>query len=206
MCFLSLTACPEIFPRDKGKKDGLSSRCKDCTKKARTAWVENNRGTHDAYHKAYREKNREKLKTRNRIQYEKNRDSRIEYANAYRLANTESVNEAARKRYASCPTTRISFSVSSRLRRSFSGGQEGIFRHLPYTRDELRRHLERQFSKGMSWENYGKWHIDHIRPVSSFSYTSTLDIEFIECWSLCNLRPLWAEENLRKSNSITHII
>jgi len=73
-----------------------------------------------------------------------------------------------------------------------------------YTIQDLKEHIENLFIKGMSWENKGKngWHIDHKIPVSFFKYTSTDDVEFKYCWSLNNLQPLWAEENLRKSNNI----
>lgn len=65
----------------------------------------------------------------------------------------------------------------------------------------LRRHLESQFQRGMTWKNYGtKWHVDHILPVSSFDHT---DIEQVKrCWHFSNLRPLCAIENRRKSNKI----
>lgn len=69
---------------------------------------------------------------------------------------------------------------------------------VDYTLDDLRRHLESKFVDGMTWENMGQWHIDHRRPRSSFSYTKPEDAEFKECWSLANLQPLWAVENLRK--------
>lgn len=70
---------------------------------------------------------------------------------------------------------------------------------LGYTTEELRQHLERQFTKGMSWENKGLWHIDHIRPVSSFDISSIDDPAFLDCFGLHNLRPLWARDNLKKS-------
>lgn len=71
-----------------------------------------------------------------------------------------------------------------------------------YTLEDLRDHLEKQFKPGMSWSNYGKWHIDHIKPVSSFNFKTYNDREFKQCWALCNLQPLWAEENIRKSNKV----
>ena len=61
---------------------------------------------------------------------------------------------------------------------------------LLYTIDELIKHLEDKFTDGMTWENYGKWHIDHIIPDCSFEYTSIQDEEFQKCWSLKNLQPL----------------
>lgn len=52
----------------------------------------------------------------------------------------------------------------------------------------------------------GRWHIDHIRPKSSFTYTSEDDAEFRDCWSLTNLRPLWAKDNVKKSNSADFLV
>ena len=63
---------------------------------------------------------------------------------------------------------------------------------------ELKEHLEKQFVSGMTWENRNLWHIDHIIPLSSAKTEE-------ELYKLChytNLQPLWAEENLKKSNKI----
>lgn len=75
-----------------------------------------------------------------------------------------------------------------------------------YDINDLMRHLERQFVRGMGWHNIGKWHVDHIVPKSTFAYSSPEDDEFKACWALTNLRPLWAEENLKKSAQRTHLI
>lgn len=65
------------------------------------------------------------------------------------------------------------------------------------TADKLKAHLESLFQEGMTWENYGRhgWHIDHIRPVSSFKPE-----EWEQINHYTNLQPLWAEDNLSKSN------
>jgi hypothetical protein len=65
---------------------------------------------------------------------------------------------------------------------------------------DLKRHLERQFVPGMSWENRSLWHIDHIVPLASFTFTSADDPEFSAAWALSNLRPLWKSENLAKND------
>ena len=91
--------------------------------------------------------------------------------------------------------------LTSRLKnRNSNKNRKSTFDILEYTVDELRSHLESKFTEGMTWDNYGKWHIDHIRPDSWFNYSSTNDIEFKKSWALGNLQPLWAEDNLRKSN------
>ncbi len=72
-----------------------------------------------------------------------------------------------------------------------------------YTTEELKEHLETQFKKGMAWDNYGKkWHIDHIIPRSKFNYIYYDDIDFKRCWALTNLQPLWAKENIQKSDKV----
>lgn len=69
---------------------------------------------------------------------------------------------------------------------------------LGYTIEELMTHLEALFTTGMTWDNYGKWHVDHKIPMNSFKFESTDDIEFKECWKLSNLQPLWGPDNLSK--------
>jgi hypothetical protein len=77
------------------------------------------------------------------------------------------------------------------------------WKKLPYTPEELRKHLEKQFDENMNWENYGiYWHIDHIYPQSKLLFQSFDDENFIKCWSLDNLRPLEKIENIKKSNRI----
>lgn len=59
-------------------------------------------------------------------------------------------------------------------------------------------HLEKQFTEGMTWDNYGEWHVDHKKPMALFQFTSTDDEGFKECWKLENLQPLWGSDNLSK--------
>ena len=62
--------------------------------------------------------------------------------------------------------------------------------------EKLWEHLESKFQPGMTRENHGKWHIDHIRPCISFNLTD-LEQQKI-CFHYTNLQPLWAEDNLKK--------
>lgn len=96
----------------------------------------------------------------------------------------------------------ISNQIWCRLKRQRKGEKNGsICNYLPYSIEELVTHLESKFVDGMSWENYGEWHIDHIIPDSSFDYLSMSDSEFQKSWSLQNLQPLWAKDNLSKGNT-----
>lgn len=68
--------------------------------------------------------------------------------------------------------------------------------------DSLKIHIERQFPKGMTWENRSEWHIDHIRPIA----TATTEDDVIALNHFTNLRPMWAKDNIAKSDKITHLI
>ena len=65
---------------------------------------------------------------------------------------------------------------------------------LGYDTEKLKKRLECQFKEGMSWENYGKWHIDHKKPISKFNKNAKIST----INGLCNLQPLWAYDNLTK--------
>jgi hypothetical protein len=72
---------------------------------------------------------------------------------------------------------------------------------LGYSAKDLKENIENKFTEGMSWDNYGKWHIDHIKMVSSFPiYT---DVKIVN--SLTNLRPMWAKDNLSRKRKYIEI-
>jgi len=72
--------------------------------------------------------------------------------------------------------------------------------YLGYTVVELKEHLESLFTDGMTWDNHGEWHIDHIVPVSWWLKNGVTDPSMIN--ALINLQPLWAKDNLIKSDKI----
>lgn len=66
----------------------------------------------------------------------------------------------------------------------------------------LHDHLESLFEPGMSFDNYGEWHIDHIIPITLVEFDSPNDPRFRAAWALNNLAPLWASDNCSKSASL----
>jgi hypothetical protein len=86
------------------------------------------------------------------------------------------------------------------IKKSISEQDELILNRFNYSIEQLKSHLESKFQLGMTWDNYGQWHIDHIKPESWFKYDSIDDESFKKCWSLDNLQPMWAIENIKKSN------
>jgi len=102
--------------------------------------------------------------------------------------------------------------ISERMSRAINAslqsgkGGRGWQRLVDYSLDDLMAHLERQFSTGMTWENRRLWHVDHITPLASFTFSGPDDADFKAAWSLSNLRPLWARHNQRKSGTRTHLL
>jgi len=68
------------------------------------------------------------------------------------------------------------------------------------TLEEIRTHIETRFTNGMTWENYGKWHADHVIPLSS----AKTEKEMVKLCHYMNLQPLWAIDNLRKGKKINN--
>jgi hypothetical protein len=127
-------------------------------------------------------------------------DASRKYGREYYAANREKLAEAAR---AKTPKDKIDNMVTCGVSRGIKKGSKNgrrSFDLVGYTVDELMAHIEAQFEPWMTWENYGylTWHIDHIRPLSSFSYETPDDPDFKEAWALSNLRPLAAHLNIAK--------
>lgn len=127
-------------------------------------------------------------------------------------ARRESVRRSSKKRddaWRSTPKGNLDHRMSQLVRYSLTSEKKRGRKWeslVGYSISDLLEHIQRQFCKGMSWENMSEWHIDHIVPKSSFNYTSPEDDEFKACWAMSNLRPLWSEENLRKGAKRHHLI
>ncbi|WP_217597848.1 hypothetical protein [Cohnella sp. GbtcB17] len=81
--------------------------------------------------------------------------------------------------------------------------QKSTIELLGCSPEQARKHIENLFKFGMSWENYGDWHIDHIRPCSSFDLTDPDQQK--QCFHFTNLQPLWSAENLSKGSKWSEI-
>jgi len=66
--------------------------------------------------------------------------------------------------------------------------------------EEFKSHLQELFSDGMTFENYGEWHLDHVLPCSAFELQHSEEQDV--CFHYTNLQPLWAIENIKKHNKI----
>lgn len=124
-------------------------------------------------------------------------DEEIEAYRSKRRERAEKRNAWKRKAIAGSPSKRVENSTRARIYAALKGRGDGaLFGRLGYSADALVAHIEAQFAPGMSWQNYGKWHIDHKKPVALFDQTE--EAQFLECWALDNLQPLWALDNAKK--------
>ena len=194
------TGCGETKPleeyyKQKAGKYGRSARCKECVKAYRKAYDQSEKGKAytKAYNKAYRES-------------EKGKAYKKAYNKSYNKAYRESEKgKAYMKAYRKnrCQTDPV-FKLQCNLRSGFGGWIKGnrktcrTEQYVGCTYKELLDHLESQFEEGMTWENHGEWHIDHIKAQSRFD--PTIEEEAFKCWHYTNLQPMWASENIKHSN------
>lgn len=156
------------------------------------------------YSHDWQQQNKEKRKTIDSRSYLKNiterRLSSLEY---YRKHKNERL-QYERKIYRNDYKKRITKSISTKIYKLLKNNKMNLHWHelVEFNASELIEHLEKQFTPGMSWDNYGEWHIDHIIPIAVWNYTSAEDKEFKLCWSLSNLQPLWASDNQSKGKKV----
>lgn len=147
------------------------------------------------YHKDWSKDNRKEL----RKYHSKWRDENKEHVNKYKR-------DYERNRRREDPKYRLSArtrtTVYTCLKEANVAKYRKTFELLGYSIDELMKHLESLFTEGMTWNNYGEWHVDHKIPMSSFQFDTTEDLEFKECWKLRNLQPLWGSDNLSKGTKL----
>jgi len=160
--------------------------------------------------KKYRIKNKEKLYNKHKVWYDENKDKWNLYIKEYRENNKDKIKKIKRdyerNRKSSDPIYKLisnfRTAIYQVLKESNVEKNKHYFDILQYTPEELMVHLELQFKDSMNWDNYGFWHVDHKLPITHFNIQEMGDEEFMRCWSLENLQPMWAEENIRKSNKI----
>ncbi|MFM7796264.1 MAG: hypothetical protein ACKO7N_05810 [Candidatus Nitrosotenuis sp.] len=154
-----------------------------------------------AQNKEYRIKNQEKIK-----EY-RQKPEVMSRRRANRLKNKDKINANKRYQEKLKRNTDPSYKLITNQRTRITGilkkhKTDKTLDLLGCSAQFLRKYIEQKFQDGMNWNNYGKygWHIDHIKPCSSFDLTDTEQQKL--CFHYTNLQPLWAEENLRKSNKI----
>ena len=166
-------------------------------KKIRTIWIK---------------KNLDKVRAKNRKSYHKNKIKNLEYSKKYyeSIKSDPDKNEKFRKRVnlnnkkkrKNNPHYKVKQNLSRRLRTILTEIKKPknieILKLIGCSLEDLKKYIEKKFKKGMNWQNYGKWHVDHIIPCSKFDLTNLAQQR--KCFNFKNLQPLWAKENILKSD------
>lgn len=152
------------------------------------------------YYRTYRKSNR--INEINRRYRERNKDKVRELTRKYNSLPHRKLLAAQRSkiRRKGDPLFRIAGNLRSRVRTALRQNlkSQTTMNLVGCSIDDLKVHLQNLFTKGMNWENYGQWHVDHIIPCSTFDLNS--EKEQRKCFSYKNLQPLWAKDNILKSN------
>lgn len=158
--------------------------------------------------KLYYKNNKKDVKIRRLLWYKKNKekvleDNRIWYLNNKKKAHISASNYIKRKRLIDS-NYKIQNNIGNRLRSVLKNNNvrknNRTLEYVGCSIEELRQYIERQFVKGMSWDNYGEWEIDHIYPISRFDFT--IEENIYKAMNYKNLQPLWKIDNIRKGNKI----
>ncbi len=182
------------FYVEKRYKNGRWSICKKC----RAEYAKNYQKTES--YKEYR-------KSSKYINYKKEYSSsekQKEYRKKYR--STEKYKEAQRVYRKNRRASDIKFKLITSIRTRLNTAMRGLYKSgsavhdLGCSIEELKTFLEKKFQPGMSWDNHGKWHIDHKIPLASFNLSDRK--QFMKAVNYKNLQPLWAKDNIVKSNKL----
>lgn len=206
------------FRKENGK---YRDQCKECIIKQRKKYrdenydevKEQNRKSHHKHISERKEimrdnyqRNKEKRKLQAKEYRENNKDHYREYFRNYNKTDERKnyINNWRKREYHNNSAFKLNDNMAGYINRSLKGNKNGRSweKLVGYTCQDLMQHLEAQFKDGMTWENHGQWHIDHIVPKSLFNIISAEDKGFKKCWALENLRPLWAKDNIRKQDAI----
>lgn len=163
----------------------MATNSKEKQREYSAKWRKNNREKESIRSKEYRKRHADKASFRVKRWQQNNKDR-------------------TSKRIMDRCKTDINFKLITYLRSRLYSAMKSNFKAGSAVRDlgcsiqHLKLHLELFWNKGMSWENYGEWHIDHIKPLSKFDLSNREQL--LEVCHYTNLQPLWAKDNIRKSD------
>ncbi len=192
------------FHKDKNRKDGLHLHCKVCVKQ----YFKKNKEAIADQKKDYYEQNKKHLIEYSKQWYKENSDYVCDIKKQYRKDNKHKVagwkKQWEKERRANDPAHIMIKNLRSGLYTAMNGTSKPkkTMELLGCTREHFIHHLASQFTDGMNWKNYGVhgWHIDHMQPISLFDHNDPEQVAV--CWHYTNLQPLWAKDNIRKSNKV----
>lgn len=210
----------ELYCKNKNTWDQLRHECKECLSETR----KKNKEQKTEYNKQYWLKTQEEQKEKNKIWRENNQEHIKEKQKEYRQINGKEIDKKqwekrkndeeykkkqaiSRRKYENEKLkTDVQYKLKKNMRRRIRemltnfgiDKSERTVYYVGCNLQDLRNHLENTFQEGMTWENYGEWHIDHIIPCSSWNLADEKELRM--CFHYTNLQALWASENIEKKD------
>lgn len=201
----------EAFHACPSNKDGLQYNCIDCRKTNRKEKADQYRETS----RKYDQKNRERIYSQRAARKEANPEKSLAYHQkyyqknkseykAYYEANKQEINKKKTARDKYRKQIEINYKIAKNLRtRMYIAVRDdqksgSAVKDLGCTIEEFKLHIQIQWTEDMTWDNYGEWHLDHIKPLVSFNLSNR--DEFLIAANFLNYQPLWAKDNLSKGS------
>ena len=177
-----------LYHKSKSRADGLQGMCRECHKLYRSKWLEKNKIEYKETCRLWRSKNK-------KHQYKKQKQWQKKNLEYFRKRNRE---YKAQKRQDD-PIFRITSNLRTRVRKAIKGinKSQTTIGLLGCSIEQFKNYIEKQFKKGMTWNNYGKWELDHIKPWCSFDLTYPEQQK--QCFNYSNTQPLWRKEHRLKT-------
>lgn len=156
------------------------------------------------YMKEYNKKNRKELREKKKVYIEKRGDAHKEMMREcrknWRDKNPGYINNYNKERQKRDILFKIRMTLRSRLNKAIKNKSKkgSAVKLLGCSIDEFKIYMQSKFKEGMSWDNHGLWHMDHIKPLTAFNLED--EFELSQACHYTNMQPLWASENQSKNN------
>lgn len=172
------------FHRNKSEKDGYCRWCAECFNKARRQEYRQIKQKRD---RLYYQKNSEIIKARSKKWFKENKPHVMKHK---KLRRKNDINY------------KLADYLRSRMNKAVKGNWKSgsAVSDLGCSIEEFKNYIANKFTVGMTWENYGKWHLDHIKSLNTFDLSDRE--QFLKAAHYTNYQPLWALDNIRKNRKI----
>jgi len=190
------------YHKAASKEDGLDVKCKSCARQYNAARYLKNRDSVKQQAKEWRENNKERKMELDRKYAKRNKEKLLAYTKEWR--KTSGYYNKQHQAIMSDPLLKFKATVGSLIRGSFKRGVEGVNKQgrteeiLQCSLEFFLQYIQSKFTEGMTLENHGEWHLDHIVPLATAK--SAEDIVRLNHYT--NFQPLWAKDNLSKGAKI----
>lgn len=196
--------CKNNYQREYYKNN--PEKVKELSKEYRRKNIHKVKEYYKEYGRKYYKENSERVKIRVKEYKQKNVSYYSEYMKNYQKENRAELKKYHRNyeinRLKYDPSYRMNISMRGFVRRTFKAiktvKSDTTHNLLGYSPQDLMNHLEAHFLPGMSWDNYGEWHIDHMVSIMEHLRNGIEDPAIIN--ALDNLRPMWAADNISKGD------